>query len=370
MGLIECVHYNYPKEYYYRFVNTINVVNIFELMSMPSKLEKLYEKGMVKYHAREMEKARKYFAKVLKIDPRHKGALEHTSSSCYPFFHERELDYHNKLIQYYPADPTGWENKCHTFFNEKRYEDAVKTADEALLSFKSKDGKGSIHKDYEGILYEKILSLESLNRIGEIVHSCESFLKDHRSIKIQDKYKKYKVEYDAEEYRRKIMQDAKGETPKPSEKLPKKMGKEDKLSAKGWDLRNKGLHMKAIAMFDKALKINPKHVQTWNYKSKTLIDLKRYEEAITTCDQVLTINPSNEHGWINKGWALHNLKRYDEAISLYNEALKINPINEQTLVNKIATLIESRLYEDAIIICNLLIKMALLPIWVKDIVPF
>ena len=56
-------------------------------------------------------------------------------------------------------------------------------------------------------------------------------------------------------------------------------------------------------------------------------DLKRYEEALETFQKAIEIEPKNVEAWIGKGKSLNNLKRYEEALETFQEAIEIEPKN-------------------------------------------
>ena len=115
-------------------------------------------------------------------------------------------------------------------------------------------------------------------------------------------------------------------------------GKADKLCEKGWALYRLKQYDEALAMYDEALKIKPRHKDAWNNKGYILHALKRYEEAIICYDHALKINPKSQFAWNSKGKLLNDLKRYEEAIICYDHALKIDPKDELALDNKNQTL--------------------------------
>ena len=46
--------------------------------------------------------------------------------------------------------------------------------------------------------------------------------------------------------------------------------------------------------FDSALVLDPENDDVWVSKSKTLLNLGRYDEAIACCDKALNINPEHK----------------------------------------------------------------------------
>lgn len=103
---------------------------------------------------------------------------------------------------------------------------------------------------------------------------------------------------------------------------------------KGSVLHDGGLYAEAISCYDKALEINPSHVDALNDKGSALHDLGRYSEAIICFDRVLQINPMDYLALYNKGYCLGKLGRHTEAITCFNRALKINPTHAKSWLNK------------------------------------
>ena len=68
-----------------------------------------------------------------------------------------------------------------------------------------------------------------------------------------------------------------------------------------------GKNEDAIAAYDKAIKLDPRHISAWNNKGIAMFRLKRYEEAINCYDKAITIDPNHANAWLNKAKALRGL---------------------------------------------------------------
>nr|WP_228042375.1 MULTISPECIES: tetratricopeptide repeat protein [unclassified Tychonema] len=86
----------------------------------------------------------------------------------------------------------------------------------------------------------------------------------------------------------------------------------------GW-----GHNSEAIAAYKQALKIDPKYCNAWNGLGVTLNDLGRYSEAIAAFETALEIDPKDHYPWNGLGIALNDGGRYREAIAAFEKALEI-----------------------------------------------
>ena len=99
----------------------------------------------------------------------------------------------------------------------------------------------------------------------------------------------------------------------------------DEWNTKGLDFFNQGKNEEAIECYDKALDIEPEHVNTWHNKGVLLKKLRKNTEAIECYDKVLEINPEALNTWYNMGIILKEMGKNEEAMKCYDKALEINP---------------------------------------------
>ena len=91
----------------------------------------------------------------------------------------------------------------------------------------------------------------------------------------------------------------------------------------------------ALDLLDKALEINPEHVDALYNKGWALVGLEKQEEAIVWFDRVLALNPNYIHALNMKGNALLGLDKPEEAIVWYDKALEVDPKYSYAQKNKI-----------------------------------
>jgi tetratricopeptide (TPR) repeat protein len=96
----------------------------------------------------------------------------------------------------------------------------------------------------------------------------------------------------------------------------------------------RGLHVEALANYERALAIRPDHAQAIHNRGLTLYQLMNFEQALASYDKALTILPDYAEALYSRGIALKDLKRYDEALASYESALAIQPNNAEVLNNR------------------------------------
>jgi len=94
---------------------------------------------------------------------------------------------------------------------------------------------------------------------------------------------------------------------------------------KGIILADLGKSEEAIALYDKAISLDPNFLPVYNNKGCALVNLRRYEEAIICFDHVINLNPQYAHAFYNKGNALKGLGMIGEANVCYEKAASLDP---------------------------------------------
>ncbi len=110
-----------------------------------------------------------------------------------------------------------------------------------------------------------------------------------------------------------------------------------------------GEFTKAIASWEKALKINPNLSEAWHNRGSALGRLGDYESAITSFQNSLTIDPNNYQAWNDRAHALYQLENWAEAIISWNNALKIMPANHLFWYNRGCGLEQLEYWTEAIV---------------------
>jgi len=85
---------------------------------------------------------------------------------------------------------------------------------------------------------------------------------------------------------------------------------------------------------NKALKIDPNHVNAITSKAGLLFARGKTHYALECIEKALKINLRNEIAWNTKGAILARLGRFKEALICWNKALEINPNYQKAMINR------------------------------------
>lgn len=94
------------------------------------------------------------------------------------------------------------------------------------------------------------------------------------------------------------------------------------LYERGQELANARSYPAAIALYDKALALQPRAYQIWDSRGDALRELSRYEEAIASYDTALKLKPDHYITWVRRGAILRHLGREQEAVASLEMAQK------------------------------------------------
>lgn len=135
-----------------------------------------------------------------------------------------------------------------------------------------------------------------------------------------------------------------GEETDPAEATPKTNGKVDvRVEAQsniGFVYLTLRDYKPAIKAFERALQLNPQHLNTLNGLATTYALDNRVEDAILTFDKLTTLDPGNPQFFFNKGSVLQKAGRVEDAKPAYEEAIRLDPNDQRSLFN-LATLYEN-----------------------------
>lgn len=91
---------------------------------------------------------------------------------------------------------------------------------------------------------------------------------------------------------------------------------------------------KAIASWEKALKINPNLSEAWHNRGSAFGRLGKYEEAVKSFQRALAIEPHNYQAWNDRAHALYQMQQWLEAVNSWDNAIKIMPGNHLFWYNR------------------------------------
>ena len=82
---------------------------------------------------------------------------------------------------------------------------------------------------------------------------------------------------------------------------------------------------KAIADFNRALKIDSDNAYSYNGRGNAWYGKHEYDKAIADYDKALEINPNDAYAYHARGSAWSNKGDYDKCIADATEAIRLNP---------------------------------------------
>ncbi len=104
----------------------------------------------------------------------------------------------------------------------------------------------------------------------------------------------------------------------------------------------------ALAAFETAAALKPDLTEAWVGHGGTLADLKRYEELLADYDRAVASDPAVVEAWLGRGNTLARLRRYDDALVCYDKALTLNAKLAEAWLGRGNVLTDLRQYEHAL----------------------
>lgn len=88
---------------------------------------------------------------------------------------------------------------------------------------------------------------------------------------------------------------------------------------------NRGKHEKALADFNRAIKLEPQEAGGYLGRGNTLNIMSRYREALADYDKAISLDPDLANAYANRAIAYSHLKEYEKAIADYEKCLQLDP---------------------------------------------
>lgn len=97
------------------------------------------------------------------------------------------------------------------------------------------------------------------------------------------------------------------------------------LINQGCQLCQDARYPEAIATFDRALTLEPRSPQAWNYRGNALSAMQRSAEALAAYDRAIALDGSYHQAWFNRGLLLAEMFAYGLALAAYERAIDLHP---------------------------------------------
>ncbi len=98
----------------------------------------------------------------------------------------------------------------------------------------------------------------------------------------------------------------------------------------------------AIALFGKALEIDPSSAIAYAHRSESYLGKKDFTNALTDANKAIEIDPKNVIAHHHKGLILKEQGKYDEAIAAYNKAISLDKNYFYSYADKIHALLAAK----------------------------
>ena len=93
----------------------------------------------------------------------------------------------------------------------------------------------------------------------------------------------------------------------------------------GVDRFRHGMYSEALALFDRAVSLDPGCTRAWNGRAAALGNLGLFPAALDSCDTAIATDPGYFRAWSNRGWVLGHLGRNAEALDSCDRAIALQP---------------------------------------------
>ncbi len=118
-----------------------------------------------------------------------------------------------------------------------------------------------------------------------------------------------------------------------------------------------GKYQQAVALFKKALELNPNFKFPYINLARTYVQLKQYDSALMNYHSMLQFEPNSIEGIQGLGIAFFQMQRFDSAEYYFNKVLQMSPDEPTTLEYLGATYLNGKKYPQSIAIFKKLIGL-------------
>ncbi|MEQ8222456.1 MAG: tetratricopeptide repeat protein [Candidatus Eremiobacterota bacterium] len=306
------------------FLFSFIIIIAMLIQSASNNSSNFYHRGKDLYDAKKYEDAIKYFDDSLRANPSNTDALLRKGIALYELKRFSDaMACFDRLVARDPDNINGWSYMGLIYNATGKPYEGLKCFDKCLYI----NPNDAFSMSYKGV------SLESDGKSEEALQSCLKAV----SIKPNDiiclnnlgwvyfhqkKYDKADLYFNQvlalepnNDYARKYVSSS--VKPSATEQVD--------LAVEGSLLLKQNRYEEAIAVFDKALEINPYYTRVLNDKAYCLCKLGRCDEATDVINQAIQSEPGAHIPWDTKGEILEAQGKYSDALECYEKCLRLNP---------------------------------------------
>ena len=103
--------------------------------------------------------------------------------------------------------------------------------------------------------------------------------------------------------------------------------KTDELVEAGVAALNADNPSAAVPLLQRAVALDPQHMQAWNDLGLAYLRLGKFDDAVTAFRKQIEVNPYDEHSYDYLGATLEQQQKYPDAVDAYHKQLELNPLD-------------------------------------------
>ena len=115
--------------------------------------------------------------------------------------------------------------------------------------------------------------------------------------------------------------------------------------------------LRALSTFEKVVQIAPSFALAYQYQGFVLFQLGRVHEALEAHQRAIGLQPGNKESWFQLGLAQNQLGQFDEALTSYEKAIQLGTQDQKAFFNAGLLLINLGRYSQAIKRFNQVIEL-------------
>ncbi|OPY75453.1 MAG: lipoprotein NlpI [Syntrophorhabdus sp. PtaU1.Bin153] len=269
--------------------------------------EELYAKGEQSWAEHNPSKARSYYEKALKANPKSDN-YHYKIGTTYEIegYLDRSLRHYNAAIELNPKNTEAYHRRAYVYLKLGNYDQAQKEFDKTI-DLNPRDpatytSRAYLHErmyNYRAAIrdYEQALKLDPVFPGGYLGRGSANEMLGNRDEAIRDFNKVIGLE-------------------------PKKVLD---YTYRGYAHSRLGNHRQAISDFSKVLSSYPKNGYIYYARGRSYLDLKDYRMALEDCDKALNLDPTLTEAYLCRGTSREKSGDCVGAIKDYNSAIEREP---------------------------------------------
>ena len=286
-------------------------INPNDEVSWNNRGNALYNIGRRTRDKRRFRGALKYFMKAVEVNPDYEIAWNNIGNTLYYLGrYEESLEYHDKALDIKPDFYYAFHAKAESYHHMGRLYDALEYIDIAI----------ELNPRYAASYTEKGVILADMGRFDEANKYFDlGIIRQPAEGRLWIVYGQFYDRIGEHEKALKIYD----EGARLYDRVARQSQREEHWTNKARMLMDIGFFDNAMQDLDRALVIDPDHLEALLLKADLLEKLGKKEEALATIEDCVQANPQEVIPWVSRGVLLRNGDRYQEAEESFLRAVEV-----------------------------------------------